>query len=211
MRKWLPLIVIVGTLVFTAAVFDRLPERMVTHWNAAGEPDGYGSRFMGAFLLPLVVLGMWGLMLVLPKLDPRQANIEKFRGSYEALMLAVVAVMCALHVSILGTALGWPIEVHRAAPILIGALFIVLGNLLPRFRSNFFFGIRTPWTLSSETAWLRTHRLGGWVMGGLGLALVLTGVLGRSEWIRVLVGGTVVLVVSVMANSYFVWRSEQRR
>lgn len=209
MRKWLPLVVILGTLVFTGAVYNQLPERMVIHWNAAGEPDGYGSRFMGAFLLPLVVLGMWAMLRVLPGLDPRRANIEKFRDSYEALVLAIVIVMSALHVSVIGAALGWPIAVHRVAPVLVGVLFLVLGTLLPRFRSNFFFGIRTPWTLSSESVWTRTHRLGGSLMVVVGLLLILAGIVGMARWVYVAFAGAMAMAITVLVYSYLIWRSEQ--
>ena len=209
MRKWLPLVVIVATIAFSAAVYRRLPDPMVIHWNAAGEPDGYGSRAFGTFLLPFVILFIWGLLLVLPKVDPRRANIEQFRDSYDLLVIAVVSVTCLLHVGILGSALGWPIQVGRLVPLAIGGLFLVLGTLLPRFKSNFFFGIRTPWTLSSETVWARTHRVGGTAMMVVGALLVLAGVLGTARWLYVAIGGAAALVVVVLVYSYAAWRSEQ--
>ena len=76
MRKWLPLVFIVATLAFTIAVYNRLPEEMVIHWNASGQPDGYGSRAFGAFLLPVVVFGIWGLMVALPRLDVEKVDAE---------------------------------------------------------------------------------------------------------------------------------------
>lgn len=211
MRKWLPAVLILATLVFSIAVYNRLPERMVIHWSISGEPDGYGSRGLGAFLLPLVALGMWGLLMVLPKLDPRSANIEKFRDTYDVFVLAVIAVMCVLHVGVVGSALGWPLPVGRLAPISIGALFVVLGNLLPRFRSNFFFGIRTPWTLSSDTVWTKTHRVGGYVMVLIGLLLVVAGTIGSPRWFLVAICGAIAMVTVVLVYSYVVWRAEQRQ
>ena len=79
MRRWLPLALIIATMAYSVGVYSRLPAQIAIHWNAAGEPDGYGSRALGAFPLPFVVLAIWGLMMALPKLDPRSANIEKFR------------------------------------------------------------------------------------------------------------------------------------
>ena len=209
MRKWIPLVFIAAMLVFSAAVYSRLPDPMVIHWNAAGEPDGYGSRLFGTFLLPAVILFVWGLLLVIPKVDPRRANIEQFRDAYDMLIIAVVGVTCLLQIAILGSALGWPIQVGRLVPIAIGGLFIVLGVLLPRFRSNFFLGIRTPWTLSSETVWARTHRVGGVVMSAVGLLLVIAGIMGTPSWFYVAIGGAMALVVFVLIYSYVAWRAEQ--
>lgn len=209
MRKWIPLVFVLATLGFSAAMYNRLPDPMVIHWNVSGEPNGYGSRAFGTFFLPVVMLFLWGLMLVLPKIDPRRANIEQFRDSYDLLVIAIVAMTCLLHVGILGSALGWPIQVGRLAPVAVGGLFVLLGTLLPRFKSNFFFGIRTPWTLSSETVWTRTHRVGGTIMMVIGALLVVAGVMGTARWLYVAVGGAAALVLVVLLYSYLAWRSEQ--
>lgn len=86
----------------------------------------------------------------------------------------------------------------------------MLGNLLPRFRSNFFFGIRTPWTLSSDTVWTRTHRVGGYVMVLIGLLLVLAGAVGSTRWVLVAICGAFAMVLFVLIYSYVIWRAEQR-
>jgi len=93
----------------------------------------------------------------------------------------------------------------------IGALFVVLGNLLPRFRSNFFIGIRTPWTLSSESVWARTHRVGGYLMVLIGLLLFVAGLVGSARWLLVAVGGSSTLVIVVLVYSYVLWRAERDR
>jgi immunity protein, SdpI family len=209
MRKWLPAVLILGTLAFSISAYSRLPERMVIHWNAAGEPDGYGSRAFGVFMLPAVLVGIWGLLVALPRLDPRRANIEQFRDTYDLLVIAVVAVLCVLQVGIVGSALGWPIQVGRLAPVSIGALILFLGTLLPRFKSNFFFGIRTPWTLSSETVWARTHQVGGYAVSLLGLLLVVAGIMGTHRWFLVAICGGMALVIGLLAYSYLLWRGEQ--
>src|SRR5687767_10938308 len=115
MRKWLPAAVIAATVVFSLAFYSRLPDPMPIHWNASGEVDGYGSRAFGTFVLPVVMLFLWGLLLVLPKLDPRGANIEKFRETYDVFVFAVMAMMGAIQVGIVGSALGWPISIGRLA------------------------------------------------------------------------------------------------
>lgn len=210
MRKWIPPLLILATMAFAAAIYDRLPERMPIHWNARGEVDGYGSRFWGAFGLPAFLILIWAILRAVPYIDPRKENIEKFRGAYETMVIAVIALMCLIQVAVLGNALGWPISVGRVVPSVVGALFVVLGNLLPRFRSNFFMGIRTPWTLSSETVWTKTHRFGGYFMVVVGFLLVIAGLTGSSLWITIAIAGGVTLAVSVILYSYILWRGEQR-
>ncbi len=119
--------------------------------------------------------------------------------------------MCAIQVAIVGSSLGWPIAVGRVVPIAIGGLFLLLGRLLPRFRSNFFFGIRTPWTLSSDAVWQRTHRAGGVVMVLIGASLVLAGAVGTERWLYVALGGGVAMMSVVLVYSYALWREEQAK
>lgn len=209
MRKWLPLTLVVAAFAFSAAVFNRLPERMIMHWDIRGNPDGYGPRAVGAFLFPGILLLIWGILRAVPWLDPRRANIEQFRDTYEWLVLAVVGAMGLLHVAILGAALGWPLPVNAAVPVIIGLMFVVLGALMPRFKSNFFVGIRTPWTLSSDTVWTRTHRVGGLLMIVVGLLLVIAGILRSPYWVGVAIGGAVAVAVGVLGYSFVLWRSEQ--
>lgn len=209
MRRWLPLLIILASVILSITVFNRLPETMAIHWGTTGEPDGFGSRVFGAFFLPGLMLFVWGLLTLLPNIDPRRANIEKFRESYDLLIIAVITVLAVLHVGVLGSALGWPVSVGRLAPISIGLLFVVLGNLLPRFRSNFFFGIRTPWTLSSENVWMKTHRLGGYVMVGIGLLMILAGVLNSAMAFYVAIGGGLAMVLTVLVYSWWLWKLEK--
>jgi uncharacterized membrane protein len=211
MRRWIPLLIIFATFAFGAAVYDRLPERMPIHWNARGEVDGYGSRFWGTFGLPAFLVLIWGILRAVPYLDPRRENIEKFRGAYEDLIIAVIAIMSMIQVTAVGSALGWPIAVGRVVPAAIGVLFVFLGNLLPRFRSNFFLGIRTPWTLSSDTVWTKTHRFGGYFMVGVGFLLIIAGLTGSALWITIAITGGISLAVGVFLYSYLLWRGEQRR
>lgn len=209
MRKWLPLALVAGAFAFSLAVYPRLPERMIMHWDIHGNPDGYGPRAVGAFLFPAFLLLIWGILRAVPYLDPRRANLEQSRDAYEWLVLLVTGAMALLHVVILGAALGWPLPVQRTVPVLIGLLFVALGVLLPRFRSNFFIGIRTPWTLSSEAVWARTHRVGGVLMSGVGLLLVAAGLLRSPAWIWIAFGGAIAVAIGVIGYSFVLWKREQ--
>ena len=123
-------------------------------------------------------------------------------------MQASLTILALIHISLVGIALGWPLSISRVMPALIGILFLVLGNALPRARPNWWFGIRTPWTLSNDRVWERTHRVGGYLLFGAGVACVI------SAFIPGAVAGIVTLsaiaasVVGSIVYSYFAWKQE---
>lgn len=211
MRRWYPVLLLAIALGVSVALYQRLPERMPVHWNAAGEVDGYGSRAMGAFLMPTVMLGIMVLVPVLPRIDPRQANYEKFKPTYYFVMNLVLTFMFATHFVMLAAALGSRIPVGRVIPFGVGVLLAVLGNVLPRARSNWTFGIRTPWTLSSDRVWERTHRVGGYLMVAGGVAIALAALGAPMTTIPIVTVLAVAFSVGgAFIYSYAVWRQEKR-
>lgn len=205
---WYRSVLALALIAGTAAVWSRLPESMPVHWGISGKPDRFGSRFEGAILLPLIFVGLWGLTELLPRLDPRRANFAKMRGTYDLAISASLSMIVVLQGVILASALGHPVPMHRIVPATVGVLFLVLGNLLPRARPNWWFGIRTPWTLSSDRVWARTHRLGGYCLAGAGVLLLVAAFL-PAPWFLILFVGTVVPAALVpVVYSYFAWRRE---
>ncbi|GAC1413300.1 MAG: SdpI family protein [Gemmatimonadaceae bacterium] len=208
MRKWIPLLVVVAAFVASAMVYPRLPAMIPTHWNMDGQPDGWSGRAFGAWLFPVLMLGMWGLLRVLPAIDPRGVNYAKFGGAYEAIIDALMIFLFGMHVVVLRGALGEPVQVGRVVPFGIGVLLIVIGNLLPRCRPNWFIGIRTPWTLSSDRVWEKTHRLGGRLFVAAGL-LIASVALFWAQWIHIVQLTAVVLATgSAVIYSYLEWKRE---
>jgi uncharacterized membrane protein len=173
MRRWFGVLAILAAGVFTAVVYKDLPERIPTHWNMTGEVDGWSTRLGGAVMLPLIGLGIWVLLQWLPRIDPLRHNYEKFRPTYDVAISVILTFIAAAHVFVLGVALGWPLNIQRALPLGIGVASIIVGNVLPRARRNWLFGVRTPWTLSSDRVWERTHRIAGYLFVALGSALLL--------------------------------------
>jgi len=211
MRKWYPWIVVGVTIGFTAAVWNRLPERLPTHWNAEGEVDGWSSRTTAAWMMPAILVITALVLPWLPRIDPRRANYEKFRSTYDIAIAGILSMMAVIHMAVLGAALGWPIRIERAVPVLIGALFVLIGNMMPRARSNWLFGIRTPWTLSNDRVWERTHRLGGILFVACGIVLMLVAFAPRQAVVPMLVAGTTVASIVPLAYSYFAWKQETSR
>jgi len=149
------------TFTLTIAIYPTVPDRVVSHWNAAGQADGYMSKFWGLFLIPLIMTGFVALFAVLPRIDPHKKNYEKFRDYYEGFILLFVLFLLAIQVQIILWSIGYQISPNLIFPLLIGILFIYIGFLLGHAEQNWFVGIRTPWTLSSKTVWKKTHELGG--------------------------------------------------
>ena len=208
MRKLVAPLIILAAIAFSIAVYGRLPERMPMHWGLRGEVNGYGSRAEGAFLLPAMMLGLWLLMRFLPRIDPRRANYAKFADTYDLLLDSFVALFAVMHVALIGTALGWPISMERVAPAIVGLQFVILGNALPRARPNWWFGIRTPWTLSNDRVWARTHRVAGYLLAGAGILLLVAAAI-PSAWTFALgVAAVIVAGFGSLVYSYFAWKQE---
>lgn len=203
------LVLIILSLVVGALVYGDLPERVPSHWNIHGEIDGYSGRFFGAFGMPLLTLGLYILMVFLPRIDPKRANYGKFIGAYNIFMILFVLFMLSLHALILLAAFGYQIDIGVIVRIGLGILFIVTGNYMTRVRHNYFFGIKTPWTLASEKVWVKTHRLGGLLFVAAGILSIISIFLGPEVGFFLTIGSLIGASVISMVYSYFVFRAEE--
>ena len=148
-------------VTFSVFVFDRLPDQMASHWNTANQVDGYISRFWGAFLMPVMSIGILVLFLIIPSIDPLKANIAQFREYYNTFITLIVVFMTYMHILTMLWNLGYnQFNMGTAMLPAMGLLFIFAGIMMRKAKRNFFIGIRTPWTLSSDRVWDETHRLG---------------------------------------------------
>jgi uncharacterized membrane protein len=211
MRKWYPWLLVGLAFGASAAMYSRLPAEMPTHWDAQGGVNGSMSRAWGAWMMPLVLTAMAIILPWLPNIDPRRANYEKFRSSYDLVINAIVTLIAVLHVAMLGAAIGWQVPMERITPLMVGVLFVILGNVLPRARPNWMFGIRTPWTLTNDRVWERTHRLSGIVMVIAGLLIIAMGLVAPMAGVPVIVAASVLAGVVPITYSYYAWRQETER
>lgn len=210
MRKWYPIALIVLAYAAGIVVFGRLPERVATHFDGYGNPNGWTSRAVTVLLLPTIALLIWPILRFLPRIDPRRANYDKMQSTYDIVVNLALSVIVGVHLMLLGVALGMPIRIERVFPVMIGIVLVVIGNLLPRARPNWWFGIRTPWTLSSDRVWERTHRVGGYLMMAAGVVSIATVML-RPPLGGIVMGVAVgAMAVTAVAYSYFAWRDENR-
>ena len=155
------LLLIAAASIVGLVLWNQLPEQMASHWNANDQVDGYTSKFMGVFLLPLITLGLFLLFLIIPNIDPLKANIAQFRDVFNLFIALMAAFMLYIHMLTLRWNLGYTdFGMSKAMLPAMGILFFFIGYMLRKAKRNFFIGIRTPWTLSSDKVWDETHRLG---------------------------------------------------
>jgi uncharacterized membrane protein len=190
--------------------YPHLPDRVPTHWNWAGEVDGWGSAWQGAFMLPLIMIGIFILLIILPKIDPKKRSYAQMGRAYSVIVLVIMFFFTILYFGTLGTALGYLASFPSMVQLGVGALFIILGNYMGKLKHNYFIGIRTPWTLANEEVWYRTHRMAGpfWIIGGLlfmGTSFLTTGLLTKT--LLIIIFG--VIAIPVIYSYVFFKRLEK--
>lgn len=205
------LALIVSAVIAGLALWNQLPDQMASHWNAYDQVDGYISKFWGVFLMPLITLGMFVMFLVVPVMDPLKANIAQFREVFNVFIALISAFMLYIHGLTLAWSLGYQDFKMSAAMLpFMGVLFVAIGYLLRKAKRNFFIGIRTPWTLSSDSVWDKTHQLGSLLFILSGAFAIAGGFFGgmAAIWLMFvpLIGSSLFLVI----YSYVLYRGETK-
>ena len=167
---------------FTILFYDKLLEQIPIHWNLAGEVDNYASKSFGAFFSPIIMVLIWVGMLLLPNIDPKKTNYKKFESSYEIVIGVIVTFLFGLQMAIILVALGYNISIDKIMMLMMGIMFVIIGNYRPKAKSNFFYGIKTPWTLSSDISWRKTHRLGGKLFVISGVLIIISTLLFQGKY-----------------------------
>ena len=199
-------------LSFLIAVYyyPQMPARMASHWNARGEVDGYLSRFWGLFLIPITLVGLALLFMAIPRIDPLRENIEKFRRYYDGFVIFFMVFMMFVYLQVVMWNLGVKISPNAFLPIAVGVMFIGIGVLCENTKRNWFVGIRTPWTLSSERVWDKTHKLGGRLFKIAGVIAIVGIFFQRYVVFFILIPAFMVAVYTVV-YSYFEYRKEMQQ
>jgi uncharacterized membrane protein len=158
-------------LLVGLCLWNQLPDQLPFHWNAAGEVDGWAGKPMAVIGAPLLMLALHWLCVLITAADPKNKNHS---GKMQRLILWIIPLLSVVIFGmIFSTAWNKDLHVASIAPILIGVLFVILGNYLPKCKQSYTIGIKLPWTLHSEANWNKTHRLAGflWVLGGFAMMI----------------------------------------
>jgi len=164
-----PLIIMSLSILCWVILYNNLPSQIPMQWGVDGTVNSYAPKLQAAFTHNGILLFLYTVLVLSPKMDPRKQNYPKFSRSYRIITLAIMLVLFLLNISVLLASLGYNLNVTTITPILVGILFIILGNYMQTVKPNFFIGIRTAWTLSNEQVWRKTHRLGSklFILGGI--------------------------------------------
>jgi uncharacterized membrane protein len=190
-------------------LYPSMPDKVAIHWNVYGEADGYGSKLVGLFLIPVIELVLIPLFLVLPRIDPK-ASPDELMGAYDWFIMIFTFYMAYVYCLSVAWNLGYRFDLIRLLVPVLGMMFIGMGEILGKVEMNWFMGIRTPWTLSSQQVWDETHRLGGKLFKISG-ALTFLGVF-FNGWIALLLAILPVLLsgVYVIIYSYILFKKEKQ-
>lgn len=202
--------VIVGAMILASALttayfYHDLPQTLVTHWNSSGEANGTADKSWGVFLVPIIAAFLSLLLFALPSLDPIDKGYKNFRKEYDWLIVLLAAFLSLLQVVTLVWNLGLHFNISRFIAPLVGLLFYFIGTLMPGFKRNWFAGIRTPWTLSSDAVWTQTHEHAGSVFHLVGIVACFGAILPRYSFYFLFVP-TILGAVWVTLYSYLVFR-----
>lgn len=189
---------------YSLYLYPRMPDRVPIHWNMYGQADGWGSKGSSLWFVPTMMLGMILLTLVLPKLSPKNYEIDRFGKTYYWIMNLVSALFAVMHVIIVQASKGGHFEMQKLILAAIFGFFAAMGNVLGTVRRNYFVGIRTPWTLASEKVWEATHRQAAWLWFFGGLIGCLASILGLSFPIGM--AFLLILAFIPVINSYFLYK-----
>ncbi len=195
---------IAAAFLATLLLYDRMPDPTPVHWNGRGVANFYVHKPWGPLLMPLLMLGTWGLLLGLRFASPKGFRLENFASTFSLLCSAVLGLQFAFHALNCMAALGITLNPGRLIPVFLAVFLIILGNYIGKLRKNFVIGIRTPWTLASDEVWLRTHRFGGKIFVLWGIVSLVGALLGKGMLVLLLTWP--VAVPAPIIYSFFLYR-----
>ena len=211
MRK--NVIIILGIILLSFIIgiyfYPQMPERMASRWDVQGQVVGYMPKFWGLFLMPFVLVGLALLFIAIPRIDPLKANIEKFRKYYDEFFILFFIFMLSIHFQVILWNIGIKISPNSTLPIGLGLLFFYIGILCENAKRNWFIGIRTPWTLSNDKVWEKTHKVGGKLFKIAGL-IALVGVFFQGYALFFILVPVILVTLYTIIYSYFEYQKEMK-
>lgn len=210
--EWLSISLIILSFALGLYFYQNFPAQVPTHWNIQGQADGYSSALFGAFLLPVMMIAMYLMFLVLPYFDPKKEQYASFAATYHHFKELMLVFLCILFVLTGLSGLGYRIDIGFWVPLLIGGLFVLIGAMMEKVKMNWFMGIRTPWTMSSEEIWNKTHKLSSKILMLSGLLIAATVLVPPTGKIALFLIAIALVIITLPLYSYILfWREEKEK
>jgi len=211
MRKSETIISVIILLSFVVGIYfyPQMPEKMASHWNAQGQVDGYMSKFWGLFLMPLISAGLFLLFITIPKIDPLKHNIEKFRKYYDGFVVLIIVFLFYLYLLTIFWNIGIRFSMTQLLAPAFGILFYYCGILTENAKRNWFIGIRTPWTLSNDAVWDKTHKIGGKLFKAAGVVAFI-GIFFQGYALFFVLAPVILVAAYTIIYSYIEYQKEMK-
>lgn len=182
------------------------------HWGPDGQVNGYGPAWFAFLLSPVISLGMAVLLGLIPRIEPRKQNLALSASAYRQMGMAMMLLFTLVQAGICLAATGHDVPMALLIGMGVGLMFAVIGNVMGTVRSNYLFGVRTPWTLASDLSWDKTHRLAGRCFFIGGVVMIVLSLLGNPFLVfGGMMGFLVVVLPVVTIYSYRVWKGDPAR
>ncbi len=193
------------SFALSVVTYDAMPDLITTHWNAAGEPDGHMEKVYAAMIMPVISVMLYALFVAVPRIDPLKANIRKFKVHYDRFIILMLGFF--LYMNVITTALNLGVQLNIGMLMMpaMGVLFYFIGTLLNHVKRNWFIGIRTPWTMSSDVVWKKTHMFGAKMFKAIGM-LAFLGIALPEVGLVLVVVMALVAAAATVAYSYAAYR-----
>jgi len=206
-----PFLILLSTVILSFWAYPKLPDLVVSHWDFAGHANGWSSREFHVIFSPALLFAMYTLFSIMPKFDPHASRYQEFASAYRSIRNFILLIFFVIFAAATFSNLGYAVNIGVTVAGLVGLLMIILGCYFRKLKQNFFIGIRTPWTLSSENVWNKTHRLGSYLFIIWGACLMLSPWLTTRFAFIILFGGLVSVLACLMIYSYLLYKKEQEK
>lgn len=204
------LIVIIAAFAISAYAYPYMPDPMVSHWGAGGEANGSMPRDIALFFVPVISVALFLLLKFLPDLMPLKKNFAKFKPHYGLFIIVMLGFLAYIHVLTIAWNFGLEFGMMQALAPAFAGLFYVMGAVMQRTKRNWFMGIRTPWTMSSEDVWDKTHQFGGKLFKAAG-GIALVGMVFTDIAIWLIIGPVLLASLASVAYSYLEFNKKKRK
>lgn len=203
------LALIIASIIAAFYFNSILPEKIAIHWGLNGEANGFASKEFGLFFIPVLLIGLFLLLKFIPRIDPLKQNIAQFRKHYDLFILVIIAFLFYVFILSLLWNLGIMFNFSQLLIPAFALLMFFLGILLENAKQNWFIGIRTPWTMSSENVWNKTHKLGARMFKQAAI-ISLIGLIFPDFGIAYIIAVLIAITICLFVFSYFEFKKEKK-
>jgi len=205
LKTW---IVVAVAVILAVVGILIMPDTIPTHFGPSGEPDAWGSKFT-VLLYPAVLVLVTTLAVPMIKLDPKKENYERFNKYYYNFFFGFAVFFLMVESANIAIAMGADINVGSIICFVVGVLMFFVGNMMPKIKQNFFFGIKTPWALTDEENWFKTHRMGGKTFAVSGVAIMIAAFIPGESKVWVVLAMILVMTIIPFVYSYMIFKNKE--